>query len=269
MSYADDRVVIEDGPLRVIVDTEDGARISSLVFNGMQMLRTTPQGNDPISYGSYPMAPYAGRIAAGRLQFDEEIFQLPLRNGEHALHGNVLDRAWTYIGTNENGAHGFVIKNDERWPFNFLLSQIVQVENSTLTLTLRMESDVAQPAWVGWHPWWLRHLDRGEEVQLTLPASTMLERVNMIPTGRRIEPTPGPWDDTFTDLRGPVVLEWPHAARVTMNAGNWVVVYSHEDDAICVEPQSGPPNAQALGAAHIVGPGTPLEFTTTWSVEEA
>ncbi|CAO0830716.1 Aldose 1-epimerase OS=Streptomyces microflavus OX=1919 GN=Smic_36200 PE=4 SV=1 [Streptomyces microflavus] len=44
----------------------------------------------------------------------------------------------------------------------------------------------------------------------------------------------------------------------------WVVIYDEQDEAVCVEPQSGPPNWLDT-APRLVTPIDPLEITTTWS----
>jgi len=45
------------------------------------------------------------------------------------------------------------------------------------------------------------------------------------------------------------------------------VVFTEPEHAICVEPQSGPPDAVNLDVATVVTPGTPLvvHATFTWS----
>jgi galactose mutarotase-like enzyme len=47
-----------------------------------------------------------------------------------------------------------------------------------------------------------------------------------------------------------------------------VVVYTEPETALCVEPQSGPPDALSL-APHIVTPGTPLvaHATFDWAID--
>jgi aldose 1-epimerase len=44
-----------------------------------------------------------------------------------------------------------------------------------------------------------------------------------------------------------------------------LVVYDQPAHALCVEPETGPPDAFNLGLAAVVAPGRPLVATTTWS----
>ena len=87
-----------------------------------------------------------------------------------------------------------------------------------------------------------------------------------LPTGRRIEPRPGPWDDCFGMPDGvDVRLTWPGQLELKVTSREqWVVVYDEQDAAVCVEPQSGPPNGLNT-APRLVTPLEPLEASTTWS----
>ncbi len=44
----------------------------------------------------------------------------------------------------------------------------------------------------------------------------------------------------------------------------WVVIYTEQPEAVCVEPQSGPPNGLNT-LPRLVTPIEPLEISTTWS----
>lgn len=62
-----------------------------------------------------------------------------------------------------------------------------------------------------------------------------------------------------------VKLTWPGRLELTVRSrSEWVVVYDEQDEAVCVEPQSGPPNGLNT-APRLVTPIDPLEMTTTWS----
>ena len=57
----------------------------------------------------------------------------------------------------------------------------------------------------------------------------------------------------------------PAQLRLELSSScQWWVVYSEPEHAICVEPQSGPPDAANL-APEIVVPGRPLEHVMRWS----
>ena len=79
---------------------------------------------------------------------------------------------------------------------------------------------------------------------LDLPADRQVERGDDgLPTGRLVDPAPGPWDDCFS-LAGRPVLTWPGAVRATLGGdAAWWVVYTEPEHAVCVEPQTAPPDA--------------------------
>ena len=63
------------------------------------------------------------------------------------------------------------------------------------------------------------------------------------PTGQLIDPKPRPWDDCFTDAGHAPNISWGDLAiSLVSNAKHWVV-FDELDHAICVEPQTDPPNA--------------------------
>jgi aldose 1-epimerase len=118
----------------------------------------------------------------------------------------------------------------------------------------------------GWHPWFRRRLARGADVELDVTTSTMLERdADGIPTGVRVSVPPGPWDDCFVGAEWPVLLRWPGALRLEVAADTrYVVLFDQLAEAVCVEPQTGPPDALTLEPM-VVTPDRPLTATMSWT----
>ncbi|MFI7189184.1 LysR substrate-binding domain-containing protein [Nocardia nova] len=87
-----------------------------------------------------------------------------------------------------------------------------------------------------------------------------------LPTGERIDPLPGPWDDCFGMPDGvDVTLTWPGALELKVtSAAEWVVIYDQQPGAVCVEPQSGPPNGLNT-LPRLVTPAAPLDISMTSS----
>jgi aldose 1-epimerase len=208
------------------------------------------------------MVPWAGRIRHGRFTFDGRAHQLPLGLPPHAIHGVVYDRAWTILD-----ATTIAIDLDERWPFRGRVVQRFALDDGGLEVTLTVDAAEPMPVVVGWHPWFRRVLTPGDPaVELRFDAATMLVRdAEGMPSGERVAPTPGPWDDAFTDVRTEPVLTWSGRLRLSLTSScPWWVVYSMPEHAVCVEPQSGPPDAANLGSATVVEPGTPLTHAMRW-----
>jgi aldose 1-epimerase len=253
------RLTAGDAELTVVPDL--GCRIGSLRIGGTEVLR---QGAE---YGAFPMVPWCGRVDHGRFLNGGIRHQLPINDPPHALHGTGRDTAWRTVRAQEASA-SFTYDLAEPWPYPGRVTQLVELSEESLTLTLGVEAlDDSFPAQAGWHPWFLRNLGTGGDVEIDFSPAWQEERGDdHLPTGRRIEPLPGPWDDCFGMPDGvEATLTWPGRLElVVASRVEWVVVYDEQAEAVCVEPQSGPPNGLNT-MPHLVTPVEPLEASTTWS----
>jgi aldose 1-epimerase len=264
------RNVVEIGAGRAVVriDPDAGGRLASLEVDGSELLVTRDGATDKLRWGCFPMAPWAGRVRRGRFRFEGTTYTLPVNLPPHAIHGTTFDRPWTVDAASETHAE-LTIDLGPAWPFGGSARQLITLRESGLDLRLEVHAtDEAMPASAGWHPWWRRRLDRGDQVQVELAARWMYVRdADGIPTGELALPAPPPWDDCFTGLSAPPRLRWPGVLALTIESScEHVVVFDEPEHAVCVEPQTGPPDALNLGPA-IVVPGQPLVATATlaWS----
>lgn len=253
-------LVLEAGDARAVIHPEDGGRLGSLTVGGLELI-WSHRADGPINWGSYPMAPWAGRTRHGRFAFAGRQHQLPIGMPPHAIHGVVYDRPWTVVADDE-----IAIDLDARWPFRGRVIQRFRLEPDGLEVSMAVEADEPMPAVIGWHPWFRRVLADGDEpVRLRFDAGAMLVRdAEGMPNGERTTPPPGPWDDAFTDLASEPELSWPGRLRLSISSScAWWVVYTEPAHALCVEPQSGPPDA-LNASADVVRPGSPLVETMHW-----
>lgn len=240
------------------IDALRGARLSSLRVDGRERLVGFSRGAPATSWGAYPMVPYAGRVRGGRFSHAGATHQLPLNFGQHAIHGTVFDASWSII--DQSPTHAVLVASlGRRWPFAGQVVHEVSVDAHeravVCTLTVSTTSD-SMPAQVGWHPWFLR------PATLDIDFAEMYVRDDhYIPTGRRIAPPPGPWDDCFVGARRAPTVTFADDARITVESDcdHWVI-YDMPKHALCVEPQSGPPDGFTL-APHVVTPQSPLRRT--------
>lgn len=252
--------------VRLVLDPGNGGRIVSLTVDELRLLRTPEDEPGSTHWGSFVMAPWAGRTRRGRFAFDGIEHQLEINAGEHSIHGTVRDRPWT---VEEGDARRVRLRCEfgPKWPFPGWAEQIVAVHEDRVELELSMHAaDVPTPVVGGWHPWWQRQLARGAPAELELPAGSMHVRdAEGIALPETVSPPPpGPWDDCFTDLSGPPVLRWPGAMELAIESDcPCVVVYDEPAESICVEPQSGPPDALHHGA-DLAEPGRPVVVHSTW-----
>ncbi|MEU7282023.1 aldose 1-epimerase [Streptomyces sp. NPDC045431] len=256
------RVRLVAGDAELTVRPDIGCRIESLRIAGTELLR---QGE---RYGSFPMVPWCGRVANGRFLNGATRHQLPLNSPPHAIHGTGRDAAWRTVRADKTEA-AFTYDLAEPWPYPGRVTQIFELTEDALILRLGVETyGDSFPAQAGWHPWFHRTLDGdGEEVRLDFAAAWQEERGDdHLPTGRRIDPRPGPWDDCFAMPDGvDVTLTWPGRLELKVTSrAEWVVVYDEQEAAVCVEPQSGPPNGLNTHP-RLVTPIDPLEIESTWT----
>ncbi|MFD4830274.1 aldose 1-epimerase [Streptomyces uncialis] len=259
-----DEITLTAGDAEVTVRPGDGGRIGSLKVGGTELLR---QGEH---FGSFPMVPWCGRIRDGRFRDGADVHQMPLNAAPHAIHGTARDGAWR-TARHSRTADRAVITHElaDPWPYPGLVTQVVELAPGSLTLTLAVETYGSSfPAQVGWHPWFNRRLapDAGT-VRIDFAAAWQERRgADHLPTGERIDPLPGPWDDCFGMPDGvDVTLTWPGQLALNITSREpWVVVYDEQEAAVCVEPQTGPPDGLNT-APRLVTPVSPLEATTTWT----
>lgn len=253
-------ITLTAGDAEVRVSPANGGRISGLKLDSLELLR---QGD---RYGCFPMVPWCGRIREGRFLDGATVRQMPLNSPPHAIHGTARDGAWTTVRTSAGEA---VLTYDlvDPWPYRGRITQIVTLAEDSLTLAMSVEAyDDSFPAQIGWHPWFNRELG-GADAQLDFAPAWQEERgADHLPTGNRIDPRPGPWDDCFGMPGGvDVTLTWPGRLELKVTSREkWVVVYDEQAEAVCVEPQTGPPNGLNT-LPRLVTPVQPLEATTTWS----
>ncbi|MFD5035483.1 aldose 1-epimerase [Streptomyces sp. NPDC058405] len=262
MSSSEESIRLAAGDAELTISPANGCRIGSLRIGGTELLR---QGE---RYGCFPMVPWCGRIEHGQFRNGEVVRQMPLNSPPHAIHGTGRDTAWHTARIGENKA-SFTYELVDPWPYSGLVTQTFELTEDSLTLVLGVETyDTSFPAQAGWHPWFLRNLGgEGADVRVDFTAAWQEERgEDHLPTGRRIPPRFSPWDDCFGMPDGvDVTLTWPGRLELKVaSRAEWVVIYDEQAEAVCVEPQSGPPNGLNT-LPRLVTPVDPLEIATTWS----
>ena len=242
------------------VDALRGARLSSLRIAGRERLVAHSRGASATSWGAYPMVPYAGRVRRGKFQHAGREHQLPLNFGAHAIHGTVFDVSWSTL---EHSPTRIMLAASlgDRWPFSghvtheITLDSVQQSVTCTLEVTTTGES---MPAQVGWHPWFVR------PARLDVDFAEMYVRdADYIATAKRIPPPAGPWDDCFTGSRRSPEITFNDGTRIVVDSDcdHWVI-YDMPTHALCVEPQSGPPDGFTL-LPQLVTATQPLRRTMT------
>ena len=253
------------GPATAVIDVDDGCRLTSLQFaDGLELIGGDDgaPADSPFHHGAFPMAPWAGRIRHGRFTFEGRDHQLPINFENHAIHGTVCDRPWEATGDHQ---HEWRCDLGDRWPFGGHAVQRAELHADRLRLELEVHAAAtAMPATIGWHPWFRRDVG-GASAELAFSAERQYRKDDEgIPDGELLRPDAlgDPLDDCFSALRTAPTLTWPGVGRLDVESdASHLVVYTAPASALCVEPQTGPPDAANLGVATIVEPGRPL---TAW-----
>ncbi len=236
------------------LDAHAGGRLASLRLDGREILVNS--SDHPMTWGAYPMVPWAGRVRDGAFSWQGNLHRLPLDLPPHAIHGTVYNVPWT-----EAGDGVLVAGLGPDWPWSGRVQSTFELAENTFTWHLRVEAtDVPMPVVLGWHPWFLRDLGDGP-VELDFWAEKMYVRDEAgIPVGDPGSPSDGPWDDCFCEMTSNPELRWPCGLRleVTSSCNHWVI-YDMPEHALCVEPQSGPPDAFNRGGFEVAEPGAPVE----------
>jgi aldose 1-epimerase len=242
---------------------EDGGRLQSFRVGGRELL--VQQGADVFHFGSFVMAPWAGRLRDARLTYEGERHLFSANSGPHALHGLVTQRPWRVTGEGE-----LSIDLTDPWPWPGRVVQRTELAEGRAKFRIELHADLAMPAVVGWHPWFVRRLEgapASAELQLQIKPGLMWENDGAdLPTGQLTRPAAHPWDYCFRDLEAAPVVIWPGELALTVSSDclDWVI-YEREDSGICVEPWTAPPNALNMPNPRVVLPGEPLVAEMTWS----
>lgn len=269
---ADDAITLRVGEHAIAIDPSAGARLSSWRAGDLEVLDR--YSSAPVNWGMYPMAPWAGRVRDNTVRAADVAATLPVTHEPWALHGTVLAAAATIddIRHGSDAASARVsFANHPGWPWPIRVVVEYLLTAAELTTVIEVQAEESSPAVVGWHPWFRRQLERGGPARWSLPAVAQAERgADALPTGRLLayDPDAGPFDDAFHVPTGRAEIEWPGALRIDVAwDGQWCVVFDELPPALCIEPQSGPPNGVNDGLGQPIPqaePGQPHRMVTTW-----
>lgn len=249
-------VVLDSGRAQARIDA-DGGRLASLVVDGLELLVT--EADRPTRFGSFPMVPWCGRLAYGCLAFDGADYDFPITSPPHANHGVAHTRQWT-ISKHEQRTARLSADLTDPWPFGGRVVQRFEIDEGALTVRIEVHGgEEPMPAMAGWHPWFRRHLDRGRGAEVSFQADAAYELdADLIPTGEFVDIPEAPWNMTVTGMAEWPTITWPGALSLAIESSfdHWVI-FTEPEHALCIEPQSGPPNELNTDPA-MVAPGGAL-----------
>jgi aldose 1-epimerase len=268
---------LQVGDVTIGLDLEAGGRATTWQVADLSLL--AHHGDSAVEHGMYPMAPWAGRLRDNAVVVRGHAHELPVTYDGWALHGVALAAPVDVLDATETpdlSRVAFRVADSGSWPWPMAIDVIWELRPRELTTGIVVHAlEEAFPVVVGWHPWFARLLGRGRSVAWLADADTLAERgSDHLPTGRMLPAleTTGPYDDAFVVPSGVARVWWPGALEVEIsNDAPWFVVFDELPDAVCVEPQSGPPNGVNDGLTlpiPIAAPGRPHAMVTTWTMRD-
>lgn len=242
-----------------------GAVARFAVDDSIDLLRPTPiealaSGRSNES-SCYPLVPFSGRIAHGRLAFDDDEFVLePNWHGQrHPMHGDGWARPWAVLHNDERSATiEYAHDGRQGWPFRYQARQTFRLESDALVIGLSIVNleNRPVPAGMGLHPFFVRD---GETQLCCRTQHAWVTDAEVLPVERIA--VPSRWD--FSSLRrvddvtvdsgfegwdGRATVVWPRARlrldiEATAPFGDLVIYIPPGRPFFCVEPVSHIPGA--------------------------
>jgi aldose 1-epimerase len=239
-------VHIASGRITVEVRPDRGGRVGQITVDGVDLLVAEGEGRpdpaSPMSWGSFPMVPWAGRVRSGRFTFDGTPHQLPINFETHAIHGVGFDAVWTVRdAAPDRVSLELVMPEGVAWPFGGVARQTISVADDRVRMELSVTAvDRAMPASIGWHPWFHK------PSRVDFRPSAMYRRdAEWITVDELLPPPAPPWDDCFVN-GDPVRLTVCGVDLVLRSDCTEWVVFDMLPHGTCVEPQTAPPDAFTL-----------------------
>lgn len=265
---------IRFGDQQLIFDTALGGRATSWNYQGLELLGAA--GEDLVEFGFYPMLPWAGRLAENCIRVNGELIEQEINFQGWAIHGLSFNEPLTswHVDVGEDSTTFVAVQEISTWIEDLEVTFTWTIKEHSLDTTIEVKpiSEVATRVVMGWHPWFRKTLGSGSPAELQIDEAKLLTKAGSLPTGALIDfdVILGPFDDALIVPSKTVVIEWPRALQLRItNSHEWFVIYDGNPILICVEPQTGAPNA--LNGAFsdsvlVCSQSEPARMTTSWEL---
>ena len=274
------------GALEAALSPSLGGALLGFSAEDADLLRRTPQGaTEPLSMASFPLVPYANRIAHGRFVFGGTEHQLPLNFGDHphSIHGFGWQAKWTAMETGP--AHVTLIHDhagNAGWPWAYRAEQRIALAPSHLSISLSLlnEGDSDMPAGLGFHPYFAA--DKDTRLQFGA-RSLWLSSPDMLPDDEAPADALGDWshpapvlgdsliDNIYSGWNGAATVMRGDGLRLTLrgDGADWLHVYRPPGESFfCLEPVTHMPDAINRGGMAVLAPGERLTACMTITIDK-
>jgi aldose 1-epimerase len=250
----------------------------------VDLLRRAPAGAiDPLAMASFPLVPYANRIAHGRHGAAGHQLARNFGDHPHSLHGFGWQAAWTASETGES-AVTLVHDHDGNagWPWPYRAQQRIALSASQLSMSLSIENrgDTAMPAGLGFHP----YVAADAGTALRFGAKRMwLATPDMLPDREAAADALGDWanglpvagdaliDNVYAGWTGPAVVTRGDGWRLAIGATGapFLHLYRPPGQAFfCLEPVNHLPDAINRAGMPMVAPGASASLSMTIAIDK-
>ncbi len=149
---------LKNGDWQAALAPETGGAVARLTHRGRDVLRAAPDGaREPLAMASFPLVPFANRIANGRFRFAGHDVRLPRNFGDHphVLHGHGWQAPWRVVSRDESQAVLAFAHAADAWPWPYAAEQRFALSADGLRVELLLTSRGAEPMpfSLGFHPY--------------------------------------------------------------------------------------------------------------------
>jgi aldose 1-epimerase len=275
-------VELHAGALRLALRPDLGGCIAGLWHRDTPILRSSAPGSLEGARRSacFPLVPYSNRLGYRRFRWKGHDYttRANVDDSVHSLHGVGWMRAWS---VDSHSAIDLTLalrhEADADWPFAFEARQHFSLTPEALVMQMAITNtgDVAQPAGLGWHPYFPKRArsrlhvdcsDRWDTDAAQLPVRKVAQH------GIDADVAHLDFDNHFEGWIGTARIRDERFALQLTSSLERLVVYTPQDkDYFCVEPVSHLGNAihMADPAAHgmrTLQPGETFEASMTLDV---
>jgi aldose 1-epimerase len=279
-------LMLQHEDARLVLDPAHGGVIREFSCLGREVLRRAlPGETDPMAAASFPMVPYANRIADGSFRSGEHSVRLQANwtSDPNPLHGQGWRQPWRIVECSGTDATLEFYGGGDEWPWRYRAEQHFRLSRTALSVRLSVENlaDSPMPAVLGLHPYFAdaarARLQAHTPLVWTMDASSL--PVAQVPTpagwsfadGRPVGALP--LDHCFAGWDGVAVLSWPEFTlqlRAT-NCSYLHVFVPRGASFFCAEPQTAPIGAlsRERNEAAMVQPRQRYAIQVSFDVEAA
>jgi hypothetical protein len=235
---------LNSGSLTVEIDPDDGGRLNSVTWLGMQL--AAGRISDSWNWGWFPTSPCIDHKQVER-------------------HGFSVRQPWELVSADTS--HCLLRSPTLAQCDGGEVIQRVEVGDGVMHWSVTFQGgNSPQHVWLGLQPWFRRRLSRGEPGEIGFTAETMMavDEAGLL-TGSEVAPRVRPWDHTFRIPRRTASIRWPGALRLSVESATpWWVIVDEDEKGLSIQPHSAPPEAERLGMAPLVEPGETLTLASVF-----